>query len=140
MSQKSKRCIKVCIKVSGEEFFSILYYSKIQECFESLEFVERKKKLRSNDDTEIFKIILNKLQEYFLGRYTVSLVGFEGGCTRGLIKQVRLGNNSTNRTFSLGYVEVISVEYVGVSPDFLSEYIVNFFSNGLENIMTIITE
>lgn len=131
---------KVCIKVSGEEFFSILYYSKIQECFESLEFVERKKKFKSNDDIEIFKIILNKLQEYFLGRYTVSLVGFKGGCTRGLVKQVCLGSNSTNRIISLGYVEVIPVRYVGVVPGFLSEYIVSFFNNSLEKIMTIIAE
>lgn len=101
---------KVCIKVSGEEFFSILYYSKIQECFESLEFVERKKKFKSNDDTEIFKIVLNKLQEYFSGHYTVSLVGFKGECTRGLVKQVCLVGNSNNRTLSLGYV--------GVSPGF----------------------
>lgn len=123
---------KICIKVSGEEFFSILYYSKIQECFESLEFVERKKKFKPSDDTEIFKIVLNKLQEYFSGRYMVSLVGFEGECSRGLVKQVCLVDNSNTRTFSLGYV--------GVSPGFLSEYIVSFFNNGLEKIMTIITE
>ncbi len=110
---------KICIKVSGEEFFSILYYSKIQEYFNSLEFVERKKQFRSNDDTEIFKIVLNKLQEYFSGCYMVSLVGFEGECTRGLVKQVCLVDNSNTKTLSLGYV--------GVSPGFLSEYIISFF-------------
>lgn len=127
MSQNSK----ICIKASGEEFFSILYYSKIQEYFNSLEFVERKKKVRSNDDTEIFKIILNKLQEYFSDHYTVSLVQFEGECTRGLVKQVCLVGNPNNRKLSLGYV--------GVSPGFLSEYIVSFFDNNLEKIITIIT-
>ena len=128
MSQKFKKFTEV----SGNEFLAVVHYSKIQEYFNSLEFVERKKQFRSNDDTEIFKIILNKLQEYFSGRYMVSLVGFEGECTRGLVKQVCLVDNSNTRTLSLGYV--------GVSPGFLSEYIVSFFNNGLEKIMTIITE
>lgn len=134
MSQKSKRCIKVCIKVSGNEFLAVVRYSKIQKYFNSLEFVETKKKIGSNDDTEIFKIILNKLQQYLsnLKDYTISLVGFEGGCTRGLVKQVCLINSSNNNTISLGYV--------GVSPGFLSEYVISFFDNKLEKLITIITE
>lgn len=130
MSQKFKKFTEV----SGNEFLAVVHYSKIQEYFESLEFLETKKKIRSNDDTEIFKIILNKLQEYFSGfkGYKVSFVQFENEHNRGLVKQVCLINSSNNNTLSLGYV--------GVSPGFLSEYIVSFFNNGLEKIMTIITE
>lgn len=130
MSQKFKKFTEV----SGNEFLAVVHYSKIQEYFESLEFLETKKKIRSNDDTEIFKIILNKLQEYFSGfkGYKVSFVQFENEHNRGLVKQVCLINSSNNNTLSLGYV--------GVSPGFLSEYIISFFDNNLEKIMTIITE
>ena len=130
MSQKFKNFTEV----SGNEFLAVVHYSKIQEYFNSLEFVERKKQFRSNDDTEIFKIILNKLQEYFSGfkGYKVSFVQFENEHNRGLVKQVCLVDNSNTRTLSLGHV--------GVSPGFLSEYIISFFDNNLEKIITIITE
>lgn len=39
MSQNSKNCVEV----TGNEFLAVVRYSKIQEYFNSLEFVERKK-------------------------------------------------------------------------------------------------
>lgn len=133
MAQKFKRFIEV----SGNEFLAVVHYSKIQEYFNSLEFIKTKKKIRSNDDIEIFKIISNKLQEYFSGfssfnGYTVSFVQFENEHNRGLVKQVCLTNSLNDNTLSLGYV--------GVSPGFLSEYVISFFDNNLEKLITVITE
>lgn len=133
MAQKFKRFVEV----SGNEFLAVVHYSKIQEYFNSLEFIKTKKKIRSNDDIEIFKIISNKLQEYFSGfssfnGYTVSFVQFENEHNRGLVKQVCLTNSLNDNTLSLGYV--------GVSPGFLSEYVISFFDNNLEKLITVITE
>lgn len=120
------------VEVSTNDFLNIVKTSGIYDYLNSVNFKDIKGYDRFEQRTEIYRIVLNMLRDYFADKSTGPVCYGENYSANGI------GNNSRKPIYLIEDSSKYLLGYISIMAGIFPEINISFKDNDLENILPII--